>query len=69
MRYLLGFVGVIAIASGVVVAGTVIGGRALGWSRLFAAVAVIVALGAVAGGVELMRGAIRGRIAVRRHGG
>ena len=68
MRVLLGAVGVIAVAGGVIVivrmshafAG---GGAGPEVARAFA---IVVAALAIVGGVQLVRGAVRGRIAHRR---
>ena len=69
MRMLLGAVGAIAVAAGTVVAARTLRGFDLAnaGAALARAVAVAVAALAIVGGVQLLRGAVRGRIVHRRN--
>jgi hypothetical protein len=66
LRALLGVVGTAALGAGILVAGTQLRGAYLGAPRL-PTIGVTVMCGVIAlGGAALLRGALRGRIAVRR---
>jgi hypothetical protein len=64
-RWVLGILGLVALASGVLLAATelrrALGGVGLAW--LAAGVLLVVALG----GASLLRSAVRGRLAIRSH--
>ena len=65
LRVLLGVVGAAALGAGLVVAGIGLRDAYLGSPRVPTLVASLVALPAALGGALLIRGAFRGRIAVR----
>ena len=66
MRSLLGLVGAIALVAGIIVGVTGLRWLSLGAPPLPTFLAVIVCGLVVAGGATVLRGAVRGRITVRR---
>ena len=68
MRLLLGVVGVAALVGGAVVAAMEIRSLARGVSPVAALLATVVAMLVIAGGLQVVRGAVRGHIQVRRTG-
>jgi hypothetical protein len=69
LRVLLGVIGATAVAAGAVVAARALLGFDIGMvgPALARALAVVVAALAIVGGMQLMRGAVRGRIVHRRN--
>jgi len=66
LRLLLGLLGAVALGAGLLVGATEVRSHLGSWG--FASVLITVVCAVVAlGGVTLLRGAIRGRIAVRRN--
>jgi hypothetical protein len=68
LRLLLGVIGLVAILAGALICATELRVLALGSPPVPTALAALVSAAAVWGGVLLVRGAIRGQIAVRRQG-
>jgi hypothetical protein len=68
MRILLGLLGAIAFVAGVPIAFMELAAFRRGDARLPSLLAGVVCVLAAVGGILLMRGAFRGRIAVRRPG-
>jgi hypothetical protein len=68
MRLLLGLVGIAALVGGAVVAAMQIRSLARGVSPVPALLATVVATLVIAGGLHVVRGAVRGHIQVRRTG-
>lgn len=68
MRLLLGVVGIAALVGGAAVATMEIRSLARGVSPVPALLATVVAMLVIAGGLQVVRGAVRGRMQVRRTG-